>query len=198
MTTNFGYIRVSTEKQTVENQRYEINEYCKKNGIKIDKWYEETVSGIKDPNKRELGKLLRAAKKGDLIITTELSRLGRSLFMITEVLSGMINKGVNFHSTKENFDLSDDIMSKVIIFAFGISSEVERRLISMRTKEALAKKKEDGVRLGRPYGEGGYYKLSGHEDEIKEYLSKGKSKAWIARKFKVSYTTLWRNLREIG
>lgn len=89
---NYGYIRVSTDKQTVENQRFEILQFCQHEGIKIDGWIEETVSGGKAPDKRKLGLLLKEVKEGDWIICSELSRLGRSLFMIMNILSLCMEK----------------------------------------------------------------------------------------------------------
>ena len=137
----YGYIRVSTDKQTVENQRFEIKEFCKKKNIKIDSWIEETITGTLDPKKRQLGKLLKHVKKEDLIICSELSRLGRSLFMIMSVLNYLMEKEVRIWTIKDNYRLGDDIQSKVLAFAFGLSAEIERNLISQRTKEALARKK---------------------------------------------------------
>ena len=153
MTKVYGYIRVSTDKQTVENQRFEIVEFCSKNNIaRIDDWIEETISGTVDIKKRELGKLLSLVKKGDLIICSELSRLGRSLFMIMSVLNILMEKEVRVWTIKDGYRLGDDIQSKVLAFAFGLSAEIERNLISQRTKEALERKKAEGVRLGRPRG----------------------------------------------
>ena len=148
----YGYIRVSTDKQTVENQRFEISAFCKRQGIKIDAWIEETISGTIDPKKRELGRLLQDVSHGDLIICSELSRLGRSLFMIMSILNLLMEKGVKIWTIKDGYRLGDDIQSKVLAFAFGLSAEIERQLISQRTKEALALRKREGVKLGRPRG----------------------------------------------
>ena len=133
----YGYIRVSTDKQTVENQRYEINRFMKRTGKKVDKWIEETISGTVKPEKRDLGKLLQNAKKDDVIICSELSRLGRSLFMIMSILNKLMEKGARIWTIKDGYRLGDDIQSKVVAFAFGLSAEIERNLISQRTKEAL-------------------------------------------------------------
>ena len=142
---NYGYIRVSSDKQTVENQRYEIETFAGNNGFTIDGWIEETISGLKNYDKRELGELLAKVKEDDLIICTELSRLGRNLFMIMEILSLCMKKNCKVWTIKDNYRLGDDIQSKVLAFAFVLSAEIERNLISQRTKEALARKKSEGV-----------------------------------------------------
>ena len=148
----YGYIRVSTDKQTVENQRFEIEEFCRRQGIKIDSWIEETISGTVELGRRELGTLLSRVQKDDLIICSELSRLGRSLFMIMSILNLLMEKGARVWTIKDNYRLGDDIQSKVLAFAFGLSAEIERNLISQRTKEALERRKAEGIKLGRPRG----------------------------------------------
>ena len=188
---------MSSDKQTVENQRYEINNFCKKEHLNIDGWIEETISGTKNYNKRALGRLLKKVKKDDLIICAELSRLGRSLFMIMEILSLCMKKGCKVWTIKDNYRLGDDIQSKVLAFAFGLSAEIERNLISQRTKEALALRKAQGIHVGRKYGsKNAVYKLTGKERIVKEMLVKGVSKAAIARKLHVDRTTLWRFLKQ--
>ena len=121
----YGYIRVSSDKQTVENQRFEINKFATDNKLTIDGWIEETISGTKNYKKRELGLLLHKVKKDALILCTELSRLGRSLFMIMEILSLCMNKECKIWTLKEGYRLGDDIQSKVLAFAFGLSAEIE-------------------------------------------------------------------------
>lgn len=148
----YGYIRVSTDKQTVENQRFEILEFAKRNSLVLDSWIEETVSGTIRPENRALGKLLDSIQKDDLIICSELSRLGRSLFMIMSILNKLLEKGARIWTIKDGYRLGDDIQSKVLAFAFGLSAEIERNLISQRTKEALERKKAEGQKLGRPKG----------------------------------------------
>jgi len=140
----YGYIRVSSDKQTVENQRFEIQKFCEREKLSIDGWIEETISGTKAYNKRQLGVLLRKVEKEDVIICSELSRLGRSLFMIMEILSICMKKECRVWTIKDNYRLGDDIQSKVLAFAFGLSAEIERNLISQRTKEALARKRAEG------------------------------------------------------
>lgn len=148
----YGYIRVSSDKQTVENQRFEINKFCEAQHMIIDDWIEETISGTKNYTKRQLGNLLKKVHKDDIIICSELSRLGRNLFMIMEILNICMSKECRVWTIKDNYRLGDDIQSKVLAFAFGLSAEIERNLISQRTKEALARKRAEGVVLGRPKG----------------------------------------------
>ncbi|MDY3130746.1 MAG: recombinase family protein, partial [Treponema sp.] len=148
----YGYIRVSTDKQTVENQRFEIQRYAKKSKLVVNEWIEETISGTINPNKRNLGKLLSKTQKNDIIICSELSRLGRNMFMIMSILNILMERGVIIYAVKEHYKLGDDISSKVLAFAFSISAEIERSLISQRTTEALRRKKAEGVILGRPKG----------------------------------------------
>ena len=191
----YGYIRVSSDKQTVENQRFEINNFCSRNNFVIDGWIEETISGTKAYNKRELGKLLKRIQKDDLIICAELSRLGRNLFMIMEILNICMTKECKVWTIKDNYRLGEDIQSKVLAFAFGLSAEIERNLISQRTKEALARKKAEGVVLGRPKGRRSSpdkYKLYGKQVLITELLKTGVSKRKIAKICKVDRNTLAR------
>lgn len=148
----YGYIRVSSDKQTVENQRFEIEQFCRVNNFSIDGWIEETISGTKTYKKRRLGLLLKRVRENDIIICTELSRLGRNLFMIMEILSVCMKKDCRVWTIKDGYRLGDDIQSKVLAFAFALSAEIERNLISQRTKEALARIKAEGGRLGRPSG----------------------------------------------
>jgi len=187
----YGYIRVSSDKQTVENQKYEINHFTTQNNIIIDGWIEETISGTKNYNKRQLGKLLKKIQKGDMIICAELSRLGRSLFMIMDILNICMTKECKVWTIKDNYRLGEDIQSKVLAFAFGLSAEIERNLVSQRTKEALARKRSEGVILGRPKGrKSNKIKLSGQENVIKTLLERKVSKCEIARIFKVNRATV--------
>ena len=194
----YGYIRVSSDKQTVENQRFEINNFCEHQKLSIDDLIEETISGMKNYTKRQLGNLLKKVNKGDIIICSELSRLGRNLFMIMEILNICMTKECRVWTIKDNYRLGDDIQSKVLAFAFGLSAEIERNLISQRTKEALARKKAEGVILGRPRGRKSSpnkYKLSGKEVLISELLKNGTSQRKIAKVCKVDRNTLARFIR---
>lgn len=187
----YGYIRVSSDKQTVENQRYEILQFAKRNNIAIDGWIEETIGGLTQYDKRELGKLLENIGKGDMIICSELSRLGRSLFMIMEILNQCMKRECVVWTIKDGYRLGDDIQSKVLAFAFGLSAEIERNLISQRTKEALARKKAEGVILGRPKGKKSTrVKLTGKETHISELLKGGVAISQIAKIFGVHRNTV--------
>jgi DNA invertase Pin-like site-specific DNA recombinase len=193
----YGYIRVSSDKQTVENQRFEINNFCEREHLHIDGWIEETISGTKAYNKRQLGVLLKKVQKDDLIICAELSRLGRSLFMIMEILSLCMKKECKVWTIKDNYRLGDDIQSKVLAFAFGLSAEIERNLISQRTKEALARKKAEGVVLGRQQGsKNKRHKLDGTKQRIDQWIELGLPYVRIAERLHVHRVTLYRYLNE--
>ena len=196
----YGYIRVSSDKQTVENQRFEINKFCEKQNIVINDWIEETISGTKNYNKRQLGNLLKKVHKEDIIICSELSRLGRNLFMIMEILNICMIKECRVWTIKDNYRLGDDIQSKVLAFAFGLSAEIERNLISQRTKEALARKKAEGSKLGHPRGFRCRLnpKCENKQEWIVKQLTKGTEKSVIAKKLKVSKSTFYRYLVYTG
>lgn len=193
----YGYIRVSTDKQTVENQRFEINKFLASSKIHVDKWIEETISGTVSPSKRNLGKLIEKTKKGDVIICSELSRLGRNMFMIMSVLNILMERGVIIYTVKERYRLGEDLTSKVLAFAFSISAEIERTLISQRTTEALRRKKAEGVKLGRPLGKkNAHHKLSGCEYKIRMMLHEGYPKTLISKQLNVSESTLYLYMKE--
>lgn len=187
----YGYIRVSTDKQTVENQRFEIENYCRERGLIVCSWIEETISGTKKVDERKLGKLLGKLKKEDILICAELSRLGRNMFMIMSILNYCMEREIKVWTIKDNYRLGDDLTSKVLAFAFGLSAEIERNLISQRTKEALARKKSEGIKLGRPKGrKSSYYKLTGKEKIIKDLREKKLSISTIAKILNVHRNTL--------
>lgn len=179
---NYGYIRVSTERQTTENQKFEIKNYAREKGIIIDEWIEETISATKKLDQRKFGQLLHKMKKGDMLVVSELSRMGRNLMQIMKILHDCMEKDIQVFTIKERYELGNNINSKVLAFAFGLSAEIERNLISQRTKEALARKKAEGVILGRPVGSrSSSLKLTGKEEEIKRLLKKKISYSGIGR-----------------
>lgn len=167
--------------------------------MQVDDWIEETISGTKSYDKRELGVLLAKVSKDDIIICSELSRLGRNLFMIMEILNICMNKECRVWTIKDNYRLGDDIQSKVLAFAFGLSAEIERNLISQRTKEALARKKAEGVVLGRPKGKRTApekHKLFNKKALIKGLIDEDISYRQIAKICKVDRNTLARFIKE--
>ena len=194
----YGYIRVSTDKQSVENQRFEINNFCSSGNIRIDKWIEEKISGNMAVEKRKLGSLLKRLSREDVLICSEISRLGRNLMMIMSILNECMQKEIKVWTIKDNYRLGNDINSKVLAFAFGLSAEIERNLISQRTREALARKKNEGIKLGRPKGKSGKLKLTKKDAQIRHLLKNGTSISAIARKMKVSRTTATKYIKEMG
>ena len=191
-----GYIRVSTIKQHPENQRDEIQRYADANGLEVDKWVLEVVSGKKQVKGRKLGSLLRRMKKGDTLIVTEISRLSRSLTDIMGVMGQCVGKGVNVYTTKEKYRFDDSINSKVLCFAFGLVAEIERNLISMRTKEALALRRAEGKSLGRRKGDCPKMALlRQNAEEISRMLEAGKTARHIYTKLGVSKAT-WQKFRK--
>ena len=159
----YGYIRCSTDHQNTINQKFEIEQFAKTNNLTIDHWVEETLSAKTNIKKRKLNSLLNKLKKDDILITTELSRLGRNLLQVMSILHFCLDKECQIWTLKENYRLGSDIQSKVLAFAFSLSAEIERNLISQRTKEALKRVKSEGRKLGRP-----------QEMELKNFLDKKK------------------------
>jgi len=195
---NYGYIRVSTDRQSVENQRFEIKEFAKRRGFQIDRWIEETISATKSLDQRTFGTLLHDMGDGDLMVVSELSRIGRNLMQVMGILHRCMEKNVRVYAVKEGYELGDNISSKVLAFAFGLSAEIERKLISERTKEALARKKSEGVILGRPKGRTSTKKLAGKEDQIRGLLGKKISASGIGRILDVHRITVSSYVAEKG
>ena len=191
----YGYIRVSTEQQNLENQKHEISTFAANNNLRIDKWVEEKISSRKPLKERKLGKLIKKLGKGDILISTEISRLGRNLLEVMGILQDCLDKECQVWTLKENYRLGADIQSKLLAFAFSFSSEVERKLISDRTRESLKRVKAEGKRLGRPKGST-YRKLKRKHNKIKELLEKQVPKAQIARLLGCNWNTLNRYIRE--
>ena len=189
----YGYLRVSTDDQDSANQKLGVCKKAESLGLSVDDWIiDDGISGTKEPEKRLLGKLMKKLQKGDVIITSELSRLGRKLFMIMRILEFCMLHEVKVYTVKDGYELGDNIQSKVLAFAFGIAAEIERDMISQRTKEALARKRMEGVVLGRPKGsKNKKYKLSGKESIINNMLKEGMCKTDIAKQLGISRNLLY-------
>ncbi len=192
----YGYIRTSTDKQNNENQRFEIEKFAENNSIRVDKWVQETISSRKNLDERKLGLLLKKIKQDDIIIASELSRLGRNLLQIMSILHHCMNIGCQVWTIKDNYKLGADIQSKVLAFAFGLSAEIERNLISQRTKRCLDRLRAEGKHIGRKKGsKNKLTKLTGKDGLIKTLLSQDIQKKQIAKILKVNYTTLYRFMK---
>lgn len=193
-----GYIRVSSNKQTLEHQRFEIEQFVKLQGFKVDNWIEEKISSRKALKKRKLGDLLENLQENDILISCEISRLGRSLLEVMRILEICLTKNRQVWTLKENYRLGNDIQSKVLAFAFGLAAEIERNLISQRTKSSLANLKATGKKLGRPLAaESQKLKLSKNTKRIKNLLEKGISKSQIAKIMVVDRMTVSRFIKRM-
>lgn len=187
----YAYIRVSTNYQTVQNQKIAIREYAKTHRLHHIVWVSETISGIKNPDKRKLGEIINKIQKNDMLIVTELSRLGRSMIMILDVLQTFLQKGIKVIAIKEGYELDDNIQSKVLAFAFGLSAEIERSLLSERTKLGLERARKQGKQIGRKKGQlPSKLKLTGKERYIRQARISGRSKRSLAIELHVTWSTL--------
>ena len=191
----YGYIRVSTEEQNLENQKKAITER-----FEVDKWVEEKKSGTIDYRKRNLGELIKSMTEGDVLVVTELSRLGRSLTMVFNIIEQLKEKKMRCVAIKNNFDMrpadSNDIVSSVLLFAFGLSAQIERQLISERTKQGLAVARSRGKRIGRQKGEMVYnVKLRPYQDDIMTAFKNGASINSLSRKYQVKWSTMQRFIK---
>jgi len=174
----FGYIRACADKQNTESQRVEIHNFAKRNSISIDEWIEDA-------------KLVCKAGKGDLIIVSDMSQLGSNLLQVMGTLDNLLNIGARVWTAKDGYKLGEDIPSKTLAFAFGLFAELERKMISQRTKEALARVKAGGKALGRPVGRrNNKSKLDGMAGEVRRLLARGYSHTEVARKLQVHRNTL--------
>lgn len=188
----YAYYRVSTELQTYESQKLGVIDFVNRMNWKIDKEYiDEGVSGTILAKKRKLGTLLKVLDKGDVLITSELSRLGRSTSDVINTCQLLVKKGVNCYLVKQGMSIDNTPMGKMMIAILSAFAEMERDLISQRTIEGLKRCKANGVHLGRPVGsKNKYSKLDGKEKEVKKLLNKKIPKSHIANKLKISVNTL--------
>ena len=178
-----AYLRVSTAQQDLRSQRLAILEYARKHDFRIDDFIEATASGQASEKRRRLDELMSVLQRGDRLVVSELSRLGRSLGQIVAILDALAKAGIAFVALKENIRIEGarDIQTKVMTTLFALFAEVERDLISERTREGLAKARSSGRKLGRPKGSLGVSRLDGKQDDIRRFLELGVSKTAIAK-----------------
>ena len=199
MQQTIAYLRVPTTDQDLKKNRYDILQLANDKGLGKVQWVEETVSGRVSWHQRKIAEVLERLQRGDTLIVSELSRLGRSMLECMEILSIAFQKGINLYSVKGNWRLDNSIQSKIVAMAFSMAAEIERDLISQRTKEALAARKKAGITLGRPRGNG-RSKLDGYLPEIEALLKNGSTQKFIARRYGTTESNLsrWMHKRLLG
>ena len=188
---NYAYLRVSTNIQDVENQKLGVLDYCNNRNITSLKIIEDTASGKVPWCDREIGKILNQARPKDIIVVAEVSRLGRSTLQVLEILGLAAKKSVAIHIAKNNMVMDGSMQATITATILGLAAQIEREFISIRTKEALARSRANGVRLGRPKGQAEQLKLDAYRDEIIKYLEKGINKRSIAKLIECSPSTLY-------
>lgn len=182
MGKTLAYLRASTDKQETNNQKLEILEFARKNDLKVDDFIELTISSRKSPKQRRIEELTNRLDSADTLIVTELSRLGRSTAEVIALVNALVEKSIRVIILKQNLDIRQhDMNSKIIITLFSLFGELERDLVSSRTKEALSAKKAQGQILGKPKGTLQKSKFDAHQERIKELLEIGLSVRKIAR-----------------
>jgi DNA invertase Pin-like site-specific DNA recombinase len=186
----FAYLRVSTIDQDLEKNKNDILRLANEKRLGNVEFVEEKISGKVSWKKRKIYDVIQDVTKGDNIIVSELSRLGRSMLECMEILSIATQKEVSVYAIKGNWHLDNSIQSKIIAMAFSMAAEIERELISQRTKEALRVRKENGMKLGRPPGKG-KSKLDKYQPEIEALLKNGATKRFVAQRYKVSEQALY-------
>ena len=192
-----GYLRVSSETQDIEKNKADILLFANEKQLGQVIWVSEIVSGRVSWRKRRIGEVIDNLQAGDHIIVSELSRLGRSMLECMEILAVASSQQINIYAIKGNWRLDESIQSKIIATAFSMAAEIERELISQRTKEALAAKKKQGVKLGRPKGVFSS-KLDKYRVEIEALLKNGSTQRFIAGRYGITETNLSRWLKRNG
>lgn len=206
----YGYLRVSSDEQDVNSQKQGVEAFAREKGWVIEKYItDEGVSGGKDPDKRNLGPLLKSLSKGDIVICSEISRLGRDLYMVMDILHFCMERGCVIHTVKDRFTLGDDIQSKVLAFAFGLAAEIERQMIRQRTREGLRLRMKMGVLVGRPPVKDDssdpspmcgpvFDRLNANKERIIEQFNWGVPQRRLAKNFNIDRNTIYRYLVEWG
>jgi len=162
----FAYLRVSTDAQDVENQKHGIKQYAAEKGFENVEYVSDSVSSKIEWRERKLGEMVKTSSTGDIIIFSEISRMARSTLQVLEILRDCANKSVEVHIVKTKMIIDNSIQSKAMVLVYGLVAEMEKDFISVRTKEALARKKAEGVILGRPKGQPKISKLDKEKDKI--------------------------------
>lgn len=193
--TNFAYLRVSTDRQDVKNQKLGVLDYCNSHNITPLKFVEDTASGKTPWRERAIGSIIEKSIQGDVIIVAEVSRLGRSTLQVLEILEIAAQKGVSIHIAKNRMVMDGSMQATITATILGLAAQIEREFISARTKEALSKSKIDGVKLGRPKGQTEILKLDAFHGEITGYLKKKINKRAIAKLVECSPSTLYKWLK---
>lgn len=198
--TIFAYLRISTDQQDAENQKFGILDYCNKNNLSPIQFVEDTASGNIAWQARTIGEIIQKVTQGDIIVVSEISRLGRSALQVLEILESAAKKAISVHIAKNHMVLDGSMQSTITATILGLAAQIEREFISSRTKEALAKRKAEGFKLGRPKGQSHLLKLDSFAEEIKGYLKKGINKRAISKLIECSPSTLylWLNRRKIS
>lgn len=192
---NFAYLRVSTDRQDAKYQKLGILDYCNTKNINNLKIVEDTISGAASWRDREIGKLIENGITGDIIIVAEVSRLGRSILQVLEIMEIAAQKGISIHIAKNRMIMDGSMQSTITTTVLGLVAQIEREFLSSRTKEALQQKKLDGVKLGRPKGQSDTLKLDDFRDQISSYIKKGINKRAIAKLIECSPSTLYQWLK---
>ena len=192
-----AYLRVSKDSQDVGNQRLAILEFARQEKFEVSAFMELSVSSRRSPKARQIDLLMARLEPGDTLVVSELSRMGRSVGEVITTVDALLKQQVRFLAIKEGIRLAgkQDLHSKVMVTLFGLFAEIERQLISMRTKEGLAAARASGKRLGRPKGQLGQSRFNGKEDEIQRLLDLKVSKASIAKITGVDRSTLYHFMR---
>lgn len=187
----FGYLRVSTNAQDVNNQKLGLLDYCNQHRLVPLELIEDVASGKLPWRERGIGKILEKSVSGDVLVVSEVSRLGRSTLQVLEILQEAAQKEVSIHIVKNNLIMDGSLQATITATILGLAAQIEKEFISQRTKEALAKRKADGIRLGRPRGPSPALKLDSYREEIEKYLAKGINKRAIAKLIDCAPGTLY-------
>lgn len=195
---NYAYLRVSSDSQDTANQKHGIYEYANTVGLANLVFVEDSVSGVKKWHQRRLGPLLEGMGEGDTIVFAEISRMARSTLQVLEILELCMDKGVNVHIAKQNMQLDGSMQARIIATVLGLAGEIEREFIRLRTKEALAARKKNGVILGRPKGPAKSLKLDPKREQIEKYIGMGLSLRETARLIEAAPSTLSEYIKRQG